>query len=115
MGGGGGGGARVIVGIRTWTFVTLYCDKTIVLLCNIVITSIQAIGIRVGTLVESLTGLVFALVVAFVYSWVLAFVIVGFMPLIALSSVLYFSLAAGTTRLKSQTLKDSTEVNNYTH
>ena len=70
----------------------------------------QAAGIRLGTLIESLTGLVAAVAVGFAYSWIMAIVILGFMPIIAASSSLHFTLSAGSTKRTNKAIRESTEV-----
>ena len=70
----------------------------------------QAAGIRLGTLIESLTGLLAAVAVGFAYSWIMAIVILAFMPIIAAASSLHFTLSAGSTKRTSKALKESTEV-----
>lgn len=59
---------------------------------------------------ESFTGMIFAVVVGFVYSWILTFVVVAFLPLIAITTLIHFSLISGTSQLKTEALKDSTDV-----
>ena len=81
---------------------------------NVCVCSPQAAGIRLGTLIESLTGLVAAVAVGFAYSWIMAIVILAFMPIIAASSSLHFTLSAGSTRRTSKALKESTEVHTAT-
>lgn len=70
----------------------------------------QAAGIRLGTLVESLTGMLCALAIAFAYSWIMAFLVLAFVPVIIISSALHFNLSAGSTRRTNRALKESTEV-----
>ena len=85
-------------------------------MCTLLFDIFQAAGIRLGTLIESLTGLVVAVVVGFAYSWIMAIVILAFMPIISLASSLHFSLSAGSTKRTSKALKESTEVSTtYTY
>ena len=70
----------------------------------------QAAGIRVGTLLEMGTGLLAAVVVAFAYSWITAFVILAFLPVLALASTLHFSLVTGQTKSSNKGLKEASEV-----
>ena len=71
---------------------------------------LQAAGVRLGTLVENVTGMLLALIVAFAYSWIMAIVVLALMPVVIFGSALHFSLSAGSTKRASQALKDSTEV-----
>ena len=59
---------------------------------------------------ESLTGMLCALAVAFAYSWIMAFLVLAFVPVIIFSSALHFNLSAGSTRHTNKALKESTEV-----
>ena len=74
------------------------------------LVSFQAGGIRLGTLVESLTGMLCAIAVAFAFSWIMAFVVLAFLPVIVLASALHFNLSAGSTKRTNKALKESTEV-----
>ena len=53
---------------------------------------LQAAGVRLGTLLESLTSLLLALAIALYYSWVLTLVVLGVMPLILVSSAIHFQI-----------------------
>lgn len=50
-----------------------------------IIFLLKATGIRIATLVQSLFGLVAALVIAFIYGWKLAFVVLAGVPLMAVA------------------------------
>ena len=66
----------------------------------------QATGSRLGTMLESLFGLVPGIILAFVYSWVMTFVIIGFVPLFALAGILeYATVQANTVRSKKAMLE----------
>ena len=54
--------------------------------------------------------MLFAVVVAFAYSWIMAIVILGFLPVIVFASSLHFTLLAGSTKRTNKALKESTEV-----
>ena len=56
---------------------------------------------RVGNLIEVTTQLLFAFAIGFAYNWVLTFVLVGVMPVVAIGSVIHFSAASGS-RNKTQ-------------
>jgi len=47
---------------------------------------LQATGIRIGIVVQSVFGLVAALVIAFYYGWALALVVLGIVPLLGFAS-----------------------------
>lgn len=56
------------------------------------------------------TGLIAALIVAFAYSWITAFVILAFLPVLALGSALHFSTVSGQTKSSNKGLKEASEV-----
>ena len=53
---------------------------------------------RLGTLVEMMVIFVFSLAVAFAYSWITTFVVVGFMPILIGANIFYFSLVTGQSK-----------------
>lgn len=71
---------------------------------------LQAAGVRLGTVIEMSVTLLASMAVAFGYSWITAFVVVGLIPILAVGSVLYFSLAAGRKKSSNKGLKEASEV-----
>ncbi|XP_060570521.1 ATP-dependent translocase ABCB1-like isoform X2 [Ruditapes philippinarum] len=55
----------------------------------------NATGIRIATMIQSLFGLVAALVIAFIYGWKLAFVVLAGVPLMALAGALQYRFVMG--------------------
>lgn len=51
----------------------------------LIIPVFQAAGIRVAVVVQSLTGVVAGVVIAFVFGWKLALVVLGTMPLMGIA------------------------------
>lgn len=49
------------------------------------ITMLQATGIRLAILVQSCVGLIAALVIAFIFGWKLALVILGCVPVLVIA------------------------------
>ncbi len=49
----------------------------------------QATGSRIGTLIETVTGLLLAVVIAFIYSWLLTFVVMALVPFIILAGAIH--------------------------
>lgn len=70
----------------------------------------QATGSRLGTIVETLTGLVLVLVVAFIYSWVLTLVILGIVPLMMLAGLLQLKAVAGHATNSTKALESAGKV-----
>ncbi|GAB1600864.1 multidrug resistance protein 1A-like [Argonauta hians] len=65
-------------------------------------------GEKIGMLLQNTTNLVTALVIAFVYGWQLALLIIGFIPVIALSAALENKLLRNTLIESSSALEEAT-------
>ena len=63
------------------------CKQHTLLVCS----NNQATGSRLGTLLETTFGLLLALGIAFGYSWLMTFVILGFVPFLALATIARFA------------------------
>ena len=51
--------------------------------------SAQATGSRIGTLIETAVGLLIAVIIAFVFSWLLTLVILGLVPFLILAGAIH--------------------------
>ena len=59
---------------------------------------VQATGSRVGSLVETTVGLLLAIVIAFVYSWLMTLVVLGVVPVL---------IIAGSLKVKALSAKNA--------
>ena len=69
-----------------------------------------ATGVRVGTLLESIFGMLVAIIIAFVYSWVLTLLILGVVPIILITGGLQGKFLAGYTAENKRSLENSGKV-----
>ena len=84
---------------------THFCSFTLVFL-----SFSKATGSRLGTLIETSFGMILALVIAFVYSWVLTLLILTVIPFVAVSASLEVKALAGHTNKTRQALEKSGKV-----
>eukprot|EP00106_Octopus_bimaculoides_P004854 XP_014772296.1 PREDICTED: multidrug resistance protein 1-like [Octopus bimaculoides] len=69
-----------------------------------------ATGIKIGLLVQSITNIGSGIVVAFIYGWQLALLIIGFLPILALSAVLETKLLTNTLSQGASALEEATKL-----
>lgn len=67
-------------------------------------------GIRLGGLLMSISNLGTALIIAFVYGWQMAFVILGFLPFIALGGFMQVRLLAGQAGKNKEALEGAGKI-----
>lgn len=69
-----------------------------------------ATGTRLGTLLEVSVSMLMAIIIAFVYSWVLTLVVLGIVPIMLLSSGLEVKALAGHTVANKKSLEKAGKV-----
>jgi ABC-type multidrug transport system fused ATPase/permease subunit len=69
-----------------------------------------ATGTRLGILVETMCSMLVALVIAFVYSWVLTLVILGVVPIVLIASSLEVKALSGHTAANKKSLEKAGKV-----
>ena len=72
--------------------------------------SSQATGSRLGTLVETFIGMLFALVVAFVYSWLMTLMILAVVPILIVAGVLQIKALTGHATSNKKALEHAGKV-----
>ena len=73
-------------------------------------THIQATGSRLGTLIETMVGMVASLIIAFVYSWMLTLVLFGFVPLFVIGGFLELQAITGHAGSSKKALEEAGKV-----
>ena len=73
-------------------------------------THIQAAGIRLGTLLETLTGLLMSIIIAFVYSWLVTLVILGILPVTIIAAAFNTRLITNNAERSQESLQAAQEV-----
>jgi len=71
---------------------------------------LQALGIRLGSFIEIIVITVASLVIALVYSWSITFVILGLIPLIAITQGVQTKVMAGATASARKGYEESANV-----
>ncbi|RUS83275.1 hypothetical protein EGW08_008955 [Elysia chlorotica] len=69
-----------------------------------------ATGAKVGQILESLSTIVCALVISFVYGWKLAFVVLSFMPLMVISGLIQGKVMAGAAHKEKSQLQQASRM-----
>ena len=69
-----------------------------------------ATGTRLGTLLETSIGLLMAIIVAFVYSWVMTLLILGLIPLVFIGGTLQIQAVAGHAEANKKSLEKAGKV-----
>ena len=70
----------------------------------------QATGSRLGTLVEMCVGMLLALIIAFVYSWVLTLIILGVVPVMMVAGALQLKVFTGHATSSKKALENAGKV-----
>lgn len=70
----------------------------------------QGSGQRIGLMVQAAANMVTSLVIAFVYGWKLAFVVLGFLPLLVISGIVQGSLMKGFSKSDHDALEEGGKV-----
>ena len=73
-------------------------------------SSTKATGSRLGTLIEISIGILMALIIAFVYSWVLSLLFLGVVPLIAIATSLAVTTLSRHAKQQKKALEKSGKV-----
>ena len=73
-------------------------------------THIQATGSRLGTLIETMIGMLASLVIAFVYSWMLTLVLFGFVPIFIIAGFLQLRAITGHAGSSKKALEEAGKV-----
>ena len=71
---------------------------------------IQATGSRLGTLIETMIGMLASLVIAFVYSWMLTLVLIGFVPIFIIAGFLQLRAITGHAGSSKKALEEAGKV-----
>ncbi|XP_029635962.1 ATP-dependent translocase ABCB1-like [Octopus sinensis] len=69
-----------------------------------------ATGVKIGLFIQSLTNIGSGIVIAFVYGWQLALLIIGFLPILAFSAVLETKLLTNTLSQGASALEEATNL-----
>ncbi len=69
-----------------------------------------ATGTRLGTLLETTIGMLMAIIIAFVYSWVMTLLILGVVPFVFISGALEVKALAGHAAANKKSLEKSGKV-----
>ena len=72
--------------------------------------SLQATGARLGTLVETFFGMIVAIVIAFIYSWVLTLLILAVVPIMIVAGFLEVKALSGHAASNKKALEDAGKV-----
>ncbi len=70
----------------------------------------QATGERLGTLVESFFGMLLALLISFIYNWVLSLVILGVVPIVMIAGSLEVRAITGQAGQNKRDLESAGKV-----
>ena len=70
----------------------------------------QATGTRLGTVIETMIGMLFAIVIAFAYTWVLSLVILGMVPIVLVAGALEVKALSGHTLRNKKALETAGKV-----
>lgn len=73
-------------------------------------SSLQATGVRLGTLTEASVGLLSSIIIAFVYAWLLTIVLLLLVPIIALSGFLKLKALTSHASSNKEALEQSSKV-----
>ena len=76
-------------------------------------THTQATGTRLGTVIETMIGMIFAIVIAFAYTWVLSLVILGMVPIVLVAGALEVKALTGHTIRNKKALETAGKVCSY--
>ena len=74
---------------------------------NLTVIELQATGIRMGAILQTIFGFVVAMVIAFVSSWELSLLLLLFFPLLALGSYLQVRVLRGSIEKNARRLERS--------
>ena len=80
-----------------------------------IFTPSQATGSRLGTLVETMIGLLLAVAISFAYNWVLTFVILGVVPFLMIAGALEVKALQGHSTKNKKALETSGKVRGRTY
>ncbi|XP_067658455.1 ATP-dependent translocase ABCB1-like isoform X1 [Haliotis asinina] len=67
----------------------------------------NATGIRLATMIQSIVGLIAGLVIAFIFGWKLALVVLGGVPVMALAGAIQMKAVTGNQKRDSELLEDA--------
>ena len=70
----------------------------------------QATGTRLGTVIETMIGMIFAIVIAFAYTWLLSLVILGMVPIVLIAGALEVKALTGHTTRNKKALETAGKV-----
>ena len=70
----------------------------------------QATGTRLGTVIETLIGMMFAIVIAFAYTWLLSLVILSMVPIVLIAGALEVKALTGHTTRNKKALETAGKV-----
>jgi ABC-type bacteriocin/lantibiotic exporter with double-glycine peptidase domain len=79
----------------------------------IIIFYFQAAGIRIGTVLNSISTFIIANTLALYYEWKLALVLISFSPIILLSVFFEQKFTQGDTQVNQKFLENSAKVSTY--
>lgn len=77
---------------------------------GLVAFDLQAAGSQIGTMVNSFTNIIVAVIIAFLFSWKLSLVISCFFPFLALSGALQTKMLTGFASQDKQALEKAGQV-----
>ena len=92
-------------------FVCVFVSIYLLILC--VCCLVQATGVRLGMMFQSLASIGTGIVIGFVYCWQLALFIIGFMPFILIAGMLQMKVAKGFSGKNNAALEEAGKVLKY--
>lgn len=72
--------------------------------------SLQAVGVQLGLLIEIIVTVFASLIIALIYSWSLTLLVLGFMPLLAITQAFQGRVQAGVAASSKKGYEDSSNV-----